>query len=275
MQFISLSIQANPENSEILIAELAEVGFDYFEDTKIGFDAFCEEQNYNQALVDEIFERYAMLEICVANKALIEKKNWNEEWEKNFNPVIINEKCRIRATFHEYDPQYEFDILIEPKMSFGTGHHATTASVMRNMFGIDHNQKRVLDVGCGTAVLAILAEKLGATEILAFDIDEWSVENAEENFKLNQSKHIKVLQGNLKQVAPEGLYDIVLANINRNVLLSEIPAYSALLVENGVLIVSGFYTHDEADITACAIKSGLRKINEVSENDWMSVVYRK
>ena len=274
MQFISLSIQANAENSEILVAELAEVGFDYFEDTPNGFDAFCEEQNYEQALVDEIFERYAMLEISVENKAIIEKKNWNEEWEKNFNPVIINDKCRIRATFHAYDPQYEYDILIEPKMSFGTGHHATTASVMRNMFSIDHNQKRVLDVGCGTAVLAILAEKLGATEILAFDIDEWSVENAEENFQLNKSKHIKAVQGNLNQVAPEGLFDIVLANINRNVLLSEIPAYVQLLAPNGFLIVSGFYTHDEVDITKCATDTGLTKIQQLSENDWVSVVYK-
>src|SRR5690606_20374736 len=178
----------------------------------------------------------------------IEKQNWNEEWEKNYEPIIVDDKCLIRASFHNLDKKYPYEIIITPKMSFGTGHHQTTYLMIKSQLDIDHEGKRVLDAGCGTAILSIMASKRGAKEVEAFDIDEWSITNGNENCEVNSCTNIRLQQGTITEVEIHGEFDVVLANINKNVLLDEIKIYQQYLNKDGLLLLSGFFTTDIDDL---------------------------
>jgi len=273
MDYIELTLQIDADFVEILMAELAELGFESFVETDEGLEAYVQEEIFNDLAVKQMLENYASRTAISYQFKKIARQNWNEEWEKNFQPIQIGEQIYVRADFHEPKPDFPYEIIITPKMSFGTGHHETTSMVMEHQLGIEHTNKKVLDVGTGTGILAVLASKLGATTISAFDIDEWSVENTIENIKLNDVSNVIVRLGTIED-EPKDIYDIVLANINRNILISQIPAYVTFLMPGGELIVSGFYEKDIADIETIAESVGLKKVAQLSKNNWAAVVFK-
>ncbi|RYU95015.1 50S ribosomal protein L11 methyltransferase [Emticicia agri] len=274
MDYIELTLQIDADFVEILMAELGELGFESFVETEDGLEAYVQEESFDDVAVKQMLEDYAARTAISYQFKKIVRQNWNEEWEKNFQPIQIGEQIYVRADFHAPKPDFPYEIIITPKMSFGTGHHETTSMVMEHQLHLDHTHKKVLDVGTGTGILAVLASKLGASQISAFDIDEWSVENTLENIKLNNVSGIAVRQGTIED-EPEDIYDIVLANINRNILISQIPAYVTFLKEGGELIVSGFYEKDIADIQTVAESVGLKKVAQLSKNNWAAVVFKK
>lgn len=274
MSFVELTLSLHPDFSEILIAELAEIGFDSFVETEEGLKAYITSDLWDEAVLQELLERYKASAQLEASWEALEKQNWNETWENSFSPIQVEDTILVRATFHAPDPAFPIEIIITPKMSFGTGHHETTSQVMSLQLGIDHEGKSVLDVGTGTGILAILAAKLGAQTVHGFDIDEWSVENTLENMELNNTPAITVSQGTIQNQTQKS-YDIVLANINRNILLAEIPTYVQFMAPTSHLFVSGFYTHDAHDIETVALEHGLKKITEKSKNGWAAIVFQR
>lgn len=275
MNYIELNLHVEPTFAEILIAELAEIGFESFVDIDGGIAAYITEDIFDDIQLKQLIERYADKTPMHYEINAVAKTNWNEEWESNFSPINVVDKIFVRATFHEPATDgFQHEIIITPKMSFGTGHHETTSQVMELQLGIDHKNKTVLDVGTGTGILAILAVKLGASKVMAFDIDEWSVENTLENIELNNTHGIITELGTIddQQVVQ---YDIVIANINRNILLSEIPKYAQFLEKEGILVVSGFYENDVENIAAVAKENYLIKQQQISKNNWAAVVFKK
>jgi ribosomal protein L11 methyltransferase len=273
MDYIELTLQIDADFVEILMAELGELGFESFVETEDGLEAYIQEETFDDIAVKQMIENYAARTAISYQFKKIARQNWNAEWEKNFQPIQIGEQIYVRADFHESKPDFLYEIIITPKMSFGTGHHETTSMVMEHQLSIDHTNKKVLDVGTGTGILAVLASKLGAVQIRAFDIDEWSVENTRENVQLNDVSNVSVRQGTIED-EPKDIYDIVLANINRNILLSQIPAYVTFLKKGGALLVSGFYEKDIADIQTVAESVGLKKIAQLSKNNWAAIVFK-
>ena len=278
MNYIELHLTLSPDFADILTAELAELGFESFTETDEGLNAYIPENDFDADEVAELVARYQAQTAIAYTITSLEKKNWNAEWEQNYQPIeVVTEAAsvRVRASFHEPDNRFTYDLLINPKMSFGTGHHETTHMMMQHQLGLDQTGKTVLDVGSGTGILAILAVKRGATDALAFDIEEWAVENAIENAALNHCPQVRVFDGTIDGVPADEQFDVVLANINRNVLLAEIPAYVAHLQQDGHLLVSGFYEHDATDIIQKAIESGLAMVTQLTRNQWASVLFRK
>lgn len=258
--------------SEILIAQLAEVGFESFEELEDGIKGYIQEQNWKENVLDDVF----ILEdedfkITYSFKK-IEQINWNEAWESNFQPITVDDLCTVRAPFHEV-PSTEYDIVIEPKMSFGTGHHATTHMMIQHLLELNLNRKRVLDMGCGTAILGILAEKRGAVSVDAIDIDNWCYLNSIENAKRNNCRLISVYEGGA-DLLKDQTYDIIIANINRNILLQDMKAYTNRLADKGTLLLSGFYEEDIDVIHAEVIKYGLETINKKVKNNWVGLRYQ-
>ena len=267
-QFITIHVQVAPAMAEILMAELAELGYDAFLENHKGFEAYIEQNRFDQNLVNEVINRYQGLGPITYTTSLVQKINWNREWEKNYQPILVDQRLMVRATFHEKQPGFQYDIIVNPKMSFGTGHHATTLLMLKAVLGLECQQKRVLDAGCGTGILAILAAMKGAAEVVANDIDEWAVENTAENCELNKVV-VQVMKGTVSEVNPQGLFHIILANINRNVLLHEIQHYQRLLTaEQGNLLLSGFYEADIPAITQKAQQHGLTVINQTAHQQW-------
>ena len=245
MTYIQLNIELKPTEpwSDILISALADEGFDSFEETPKGFKAFVLKEQFNLSVVDALKEQYkGEVELNYTVEDL-PNVNWNAEWESSFSPIEMGDWCVIRAPFHNITKKYQFEIEIEPKMSFGTGHHQTTFLMMQEMKGIDWKNKRVLDMGSGTGILAILAEKMGASDIVAIDIDEWAYENCVENIERNNCSHITVLKGDVTAIDDKG-FDVVLANINRNILLADMQAYVQSMHNGALLLMSGFLLQD-------------------------------
>ena len=265
-QFLKVTIQANPDLHEILVAELGMLSFDSFQEQDGELDAFIEESLFNEHALNDVLDQYGIsLEIKVEK---LKNINWNEQWEKNFDPVYIKNQVQIRATFHESKPDYRYDVIINPKMSFGTGHHETTSLIVSEQLNIGHQQKRILDVGTGTGILAIMARKLGADKLTVTDIDDWCIENCQENFALNNIENVEILHGTINNLTFSHANDIIFANINKNVLLAEMDHYEKLLSPDGLLVLSGFYVDDLADIKHKANKLGLKPIRENSLNNW-------
>lgn len=276
MNHTEVSIEINPDFTEILTAELAEIGFESFVETDEGLNAYIPAEDFSEELLNEIIAKYQNTTAIACSWQTLERKNWNEEWEKSYEPIEVEDKIRVRASFHEPDTRFIHDLLITPKMSFGTGHHETTWLVMKEQLDLNHEGIDIMDVGCGTGILAILGRKLGAKAILAFDIDEWAVENTYENFSLNSvTAATEIIQGTIHDVSTDRQFGGILANINRNILLNEIPRYVQYLLPGGWLVVSGFYTADQADIENCAKENGLQVLRSNTRNQWATVVFTK
>jgi ribosomal protein L11 methyltransferase len=258
--------------SDILIAEIAEMGFESFENIHNGFLAYIPEDLNPQVKLEGLkFDDFSYS--FTAKK--MEQINWNEEWEKNFNPVIVNDDCIIRAPFHQLEKNYKYDLVIMPKMSFGTGHHDTTWLMCRNMLAYDFKNRSVFDMGTGTGVLAILAKKLGAGEVFANDIDEWSVENAKENCANNGCPEIRIVEGNGNLFNKKNQYDVILANINKNVLKSYLPSFSNCLKSNAHLFMSGFFKTDCQELINLASSHCFKLYKQEIRNDWAVLVFQK
>ena len=254
--------------ADLFVAFLAENGFDSFENWEEGIEAYIPSEDFSE---DELVEKitnfpYQGVELLSVNA--IPDQNWNEEWEKNFfSPIVIGDECVIHSSFHKDVPQVQYDIQINPKMAFGTGHHATTSLIIAALLEAELRGKSLLDMGCGTAVLAILAAMRGAAPITAIDIDTWCVENAKENSQINKIENIDIRLGDARLL--KGMhFDVILANINRNILLTDMKTYASCLNEQGELYLSGFYTEDIPILEAEALKHGLKTMEYKEKNNW-------
>ncbi len=274
MDYLEFKIKCLDEFREILIAELSEIGFDSFLETEEGIDIYAPSESFDREAFEEVIKRYREEGKIEVSEGTMAKVNWNEEWEKNYDPIAVDDLVYVKASFHESKPGFKYEIVINPKMSFGTGHHATTFQMLRHQGMLDHQGKRVLDVGSGTGILAIMAHLLGAKEVEAFDIDDWCVENGNENFDLN-GLQTRMGLGTIREVKPKGPFDIILANINKNVLLDEMKIYADLLVSQGYLLLSGFYTEDINDLMEIASPLGLSLVNKQSKDNWAALILQK
>lgn len=258
--------------NDILMAELIEIGFDSFTEEHEGILAYIQKEIFNEDLLQKIhLLQNPEIKISYTYQEM-PNINWNEEWEKNFSPINIEDQVSIRAEFHP-DQNLPHEIIIQPKMSFGTGHHATTYLMIQQMLELDFRNKTVLDMGCGTSVLAIFAKQKGAGKTVAIDIDEWSVENSQENAERNKVD-LQISQGTAKNLGKEN-FDIILANINRNILISDIPAYVSILNEGGILLLSGLCFFDVDDILEVCTKEKLILKNKQQREEWVSLLLQK
>ncbi|MBQ6771904.1 MAG: 50S ribosomal protein L11 methyltransferase [Bacteroidales bacterium] len=258
---------------DMLTTMLAEIGFDSFMDDDHDLKAYCSDENRNDLAVENLLSDPAFFDIHLLKVVEMPDKDWNELWEASYQPVVVDDRCRVRAPFHEPDPSFEFDLVIEPKMSFGTANHETTSQIIRLMLETDFHGKEVLDMGCGTAVLAILAKKLGAARTVAIDNDEWAYRNAFTNTALNGVSDIEIVLGDARSI--EGGFDVVLANINRNILLRDMCLYVKAMRPESRIFFSGFYTKDLPGIKAEAERLGLRYRRHLSRNDWVAAEFVK
>lgn len=258
---------------DMLTTMLAEMGFDSFMDEDHCLKAYCTEENRDDNAVEALLSDPAFFGLHLLKVEEMPEKDWNELWEASYQPVVVNERCRVRAPFHAPDPSFEFDLVIEPKMSFGTANHETTAQIIQLMLETGFQGKEVLDMGSGTAVLAILAKKLGASRTVAIDNDEWAYRNAFTNCELNGIKDIEIVLGDALSI--QGRFDVVLANINRNILLRDMHCYVAAMNANALIFFSGFYTEDLDSIKAEAERLGLHYRRHLSRNNWVAAEFYK
>ena len=259
--------------TEILIAELGDVGFESFVETEEGVQAYIQTAEYKEEMLENIqILDSTEFEISYTSED-IEQVNWNEEWEKNFSPIMVDELCQVRAPFHP-KLETEFDIVIEPKMSFGTGHHATTHMMIQHILKEEWQNKKVLDMGCGTGVLAILAEMKGAKPLDAIDIDNWCYLNTVENIERNNCHHITAYEGDASLLDGKR-YDAVIANINRNILLNDMATYVNCLNDNASLFLSGFYQEDLSIIKESCENLGLTYQTHLVRDNWVAVKFVK
>ena len=269
----NFTIQPLQPASEILIAELGYAGFESFVETESGVSAYIQKEDWNEHILDSIFVLNNDEFKITYEIEEISQVNWNSEWEKNFHPIQVDDLVSIRAPFHE-NPNLEYDIVIEPKMSFGTGHHETTHMMVQHLINLELENKKVLDMGCGTGILAIFAEMKGAQPIDAVDIDNWCYLNSIENVERNNCIHIIVYEGDVSLLIDKK-YDVIIANINRNILLNDISTYANCLNVNGILLLSGFYKEDIPVIDAEVSKYGLKLNTTLERNNWVSLKYNK
>ena len=267
MKYIEISFTLKEKEifSDIIIAKLNEIEFESYVETEDGVNAYIQEQLYNKKRLDVVISELKNLFSFDYDVKGIKQENWNLKWEENFEPVEINEQCVIRAHFHE-KVNCKYEIIITPKMSFGTGHHETTFLMMNEMFSLNFKGKSVLDMGCGTGVLTILSKMLGSEATLGIDIDEWSYENSIENAKLNTVDSIKFLLGDVSSIS--GKFDVVLANINRNIILSDIDKYIDAMNMNSDILFSGFLSEDVELIREKAESLGLSFVSHKIKNKW-------
>jgi ribosomal protein L11 methyltransferase len=276
MAHVVVHIDVTPPDlgRDILVAQLTELGYEGFLETETGIDAYVPQADYDAAALQALFEMLREHGIGTGHTTSVqEDRNWNEEWEKNFDPVEVDDLCRIRAPFHALRDGFRQEVVIMPKMSFGTGHHSTTWLMVKLMME-EGVQSPLLDMGCGTSVLAILARKLGAGTVTAIDIDEWAYTNSIENVTMNGAEPVEVLQGDAALLAGR-TFSTILANINRNVLLADIPIYSHSIATGGSLFLSGFYRHDLPAIRACAEANGFSMVRSLERQDWIAALFRK
>ena len=275
LKYIGYTFKVSPKEpgTEILIAQLGYAGFESFVENKNGVSAYIQEGDWNAAILEDIqILGSDEFEISYVEE-VIAQTNWNSEWEKNFNPIQVDDLVSIRAPFHE-DPNLQYDIVIEPKMSFGTGHHETTHMMVQQLLEMDLTNKKVLDMGCGTGILAIFAEMKGADLIDAIDIDNWCYLNSIENVERNNCSNISVFEGDAALLEDKS-YDVIIANINRNILLNDMEAYMNCLSEEGVILFSGFYKDDIPVIDTEVSKYGLKLDKTIERNNWVSLKYIK
>ena len=258
---------------DMLTTMLGDLGFDSFMDDDMTLKAYCSEEQRDDHAVEELLRMEVFQGVKLLNVEAMPEKDWNELWEASYQPVVVNERCRVRAPFHEPDPSFEFDLVIEPKMSFGTANHETTAQIITLMLETDFQGKEVLDMGSGTAVLAILAKKLGAAKTVAIDNDEWAYRNAFTNVALNGINDIEIVLGDASAI--KGTFDVVLANINRNILLRDMHCYVDAMQPQAHIFFSGFYEEDLASIKEEAARLGLSYKRHLARNRWVAAEFVK
>lgn len=260
--------------SDLLTYELGEIGFDSFDEEPGKFNAYIPQSEFKDEKFDQFISNWTAGTLPDYTRELIKTVNWNKEWESNYQPIEIDQKIRIIAPFHTKSSNFLHEIVIKPKMSFGTGHHETTRMVVQKMSGLDLKNKNILDMGTGTGVLAIYAERLGASSITAIDIEDFAYENAIENCNLNNANKIHVEKGGIERI-PETLFYCILANINKNILLAQIPTYSNRLEKDGILLLSGFFVSDVTEITNSCLQNGMKFVSVISDDNWACAEFRK
>jgi len=268
MDYLEFNFTITPVNPgyEILTAMLADIGFESFRETETDLLAYIPSNKFSLKDIENM-DILKNNDFSIGYKyKTMKDKNWNEEWEKNYNPVFIAGKCCVRSPFHPKNENYKYDIIIEPKMSFGTAHHETTSLMLEQIMALDLKGKNVIDMGCGTSVLAILAAKMGASKVTAIDNDEWAYNNSVENIERNKVDCINVLLGDAKLINES--VDVIFANINRNTLLRDIPVYAKHLNRYGLLLLSGFYEADIPVITDMAESCNMKLSGTASNNNW-------
>ena len=277
LEFIFRTTPCTETVNDVLSAVLADAGFESFVERPDGIAAYIQaalykEENLRQAIAD-----YPLPGTDITySYTEAEDKDWNEEWEKNFfQPIVIGDRCVIHSTFHQDVPQAEYDIVINPQMAFGTGHHETTSLIIGKLLDTDLQGKKVLDMGCGTSILAILARMRGASSCTAIDIDDWCVRNSLENIALNHLDGIHVYQGDASSLTDKGPFDVVIANINRNILLADMRHYVARMNQGAMLLISGFYTEDIPALRSEAERLGLRYTGKREKNHWATLAFTK
>ncbi len=261
---------------DVLIAQLAEIGFETFENpTEDSLVAYIQTDCFDNAILTTLLQEFPYEGIELKEVSLCENIDWNAEWEKHyFEPIVIDDQCVIHSSFHTNLPHCKYDIIIDPKMAFGTGHHQTTSLILTELLSMNLQGKALLDMGCGTAVLAILASMRGANPITAVDIDNWCTENALENLALNNITNIDVILGDARVLEGKH-FDIILANINRNILLMDMERYIASLNEGGKIIMSGFYTEDIQVLEDKAATFGLHLTAQHSKDNWAMITLQR
>lgn len=273
--YISYTFKIHPKEpaTEILVAELGEIGFESFVENEEGLIAYIQQTDWNENILDDVFILNSNEFSISYEMEVIEQTNWNSEWEKNFNPIQVDNLVSIRAPFHE-NPNLKYDIVIEPKMSFGTGHHETTHMMVQHLLDLDLTNKKVLDMGCGTGILAIFAEMKGAKPIDAIDIDNWCYQNSLENIERNNCSNIDVYEGDASLLINKK-YDVIIANINRNILLNDMQSYMNCLNDDGIILFSGFYKEDIPIIDAEVSKYQFKIDKIIERNNWVALKYQK
>jgi len=274
MDYLELKISLTPNTEvsrDVVSALLAEIGFESFVESDFGVNAYVAEKSFSEEAVVSVLENIPLSGVAVQYEVeRIKSRNWNEEWEKNyFEPIIIQNQVIIHSSFHSDIPPFPYDIVIDPKMAFGTGHHSTTALMVSHILEQNIDGKSFLDMGCGTAILAILAHKMGASPIVAIDNDEWAYENSLENIRINQALDIQAKLGDANLLGQER-YDFIFANINRNILLNDIPVYAACMQPNAFLFMSGFYKEDLNIISEACKKQSLELTDYKEDNRWVA-----
>lgn len=260
---------------DLLISDLADIGFNTFEDTSNGFSAFIDQDTYRESSFKELLSSYDQDLEYTYEITEIAGENWNEQWEKNFEPLIISDQCYVRASFHEARPRYPYEIVIDPKMAFGTGHHQTTTMMMEYILSLDFSGKTVLDMGCGTGILAFLAAKKGAAHLTAIDYDQVCYDSTVENAELNNIQNIDIICGG-KEVIPEQVFDVILANINRNILLDQIKVYASVLKSGGQIIFSGFYESPDLEMIKAACQEvNIEYLDHKKIDEWVAARFHK
>lgn len=277
MEYTKITCILSPDSElarQVLIAELGDAGFESFTETDDAVEAFIPSKTLKAGLLEEDRFRSNNYFSFRYTREVIADQNWNEEWEQNyFEPLLIEDQCVVRAPFHQIFPEATHEIIINPRMAFGTGNHETTHLMIKAMLEMDFESKNVLDMGCGSGILSILASKKGAKEITAIDIDEWSYSNTLENTALNNIENTEILLGDSNLLTDQS-FDIILANIQRNILLQDMPAYRGVLCRGGELVMSGFYTSDLEAIQDKAVSLGLKLVQSYERSSWCAVRYR-
>ena len=271
--YYEFQITCNEEFKDNLIAELVEEHFEGFEENEVGFLAFIPQSLFEKNIFEKILNHYNINPVSVPQNT-IEQQNWNAQWEASFEPITIGDDIIVKAPFHLLDEHYKYEIIIQPKNTFGTGHHETTQLMLQMMLPIDFKNKNVFDYGCGTGVLSIFASMLEAENIDAIDIDEWSAENMIENCALNSITNITFKKGDLT-IIEDKKFDLILANINKNILLGSFEKLARLMNRNAQLLISGFYENDLEDLKREAVKDGLVFKDHFVKNDWCAAIFNK
>lgn len=280
MKYFEVKFNTTPDTEvvkDILSAVIAEAGFESFVYDEQGMTAFIQQKLFDESLLKSSLSDFPIENVSITYVVKeAEDKNWNKVWEENFfTPIVIGNRCVIHSTFHTDVPKAEYDIIINPQMAFGTGHHETTSLILEELLNADLKGKSVLDMGCGTSILAILASMRGAGKLLAIDIDNWCVENSKDNFKLNNIDNIEVLEGDASILSDKGPFDVVIANINRNILVADMHAYVERMNPGAVIYMSGFYVEDIPVIREEAEKNGLEFVHHNEKHNWADVMFRK
>ncbi len=274
---LKLTLTPNTEiNRDVCSAILSDLGFESFVESPAGLDAYIAEKLYSEEQLAEALATLPLIDTHVQyHIEYIKTQDWNEEWEKNFfQPIIIDNQVVIHSSFHQNIPPLKYDIVIDPKMAFGTGHHQTTSLMVSYLLGQEVLGKSFLDMGCGTAVLAILAKMRGAQPVLAIDIDEWACENSKENILLNKTEPIEVLLGDASLLGND-IYNVIFANINRNILLADIPKYVSCMKSGSQLFMSGFYEEDIPVIKEKCQEQHLEFVSFKKKDNWVAVHFKK